>query len=106
MNPPALRQAMADRRLRGAAFPVLYHLWDAGVLDMQLWRPCKGDAIAHDVGRDRATCYRALDDLRRCGYLERHPQDVTRYRLVWAPAAVAIVRQLDKESDGEDSTAA
>lgn len=106
MNPPALRQAMADRRLRGAAFPVLYHLWDAGVLDMQRWRTCKADALAHDLQRDRATCYRALDDLRRCGYVERHPNDLTLWRIIWAPPPVAILRHADTECDGEDSTAA
>jgi hypothetical protein len=106
VNPPALRQAMADRRLRGAAFPVLYHLWDAGVLDMQQWRPCKGDAIAHGVARDRSTCWRALDDLRRCGYVERHPRDLTLWRLIWAPAPCAALHTIDTECDGEDSTAA
>ena len=95
---------MADRRLRGAAFPVLFHLWDAGVLDMMAWRTCKGDALAHAVGFDRATCYRALDDLRRCGYVERHVRDVSAYRLVWAPV-VAAVRQTDTESEGEGQAA-
>ncbi|MFO0452018.1 MAG: hypothetical protein ACK52I_25780 [Pseudomonadota bacterium] len=98
MNPPALRQAMRDRRLRHAAFPVLFYLWDAGVLDMVAWRMCKGDALADAVGFDRATCYRALDDLRRAGYVERHTRDVSCYRLVWAPV-VAAVRQTAPECD-------
>jgi DNA-binding IclR family transcriptional regulator len=96
---------MRDRRLRGAAFPVLYFLWDAGVLDMLAWRVCKTEALARDLGRDQSTVYRALDDLRRCGYVERHPRDLLSWRLIWAPAALAELQAVVTERDGEASAA-
>lgn len=103
---PALDQACTDRRLRGAAFAVLFYAWRYSVLSDRTWRVFKIDAHEAALNRDRVTIYRALDDLRRCGYVERHPSELQAWRLCWDPLPVSTLKPLDAECDGEATPAA
>jgi hypothetical protein len=103
---PAVDAAIADRRLRGAALAVLVYCWRHAVLSHETWRIFKIDAHETPLARDRVTIYRALDDLRRAGYVERHPSELQAWRLRWDPTPVSLLKPLDAECDGEGEAVA
>lgn len=104
MIAPALRDGATDPRLRGLAYQVLGVLWLHGVLDPIRWRSCKAEALAHLLGCDPSSAWRALETLRTAGYVERHVADRWAYRLAWS--ALAPVQAVDTERDGGATVAA